>query len=30
MTDSCLPIYLDIAEKVRYDVGYQTTGGVAK
>lgn len=23
----CLPIYVDIATKVRYDVGYQITGG---
>ena len=30
MTDNCLPIYVDIAAKVRYDVGYQITGGVAK
>ncbi len=30
MTDNCLPIHLDIVKKVRYDVGYQTTGGVAK
>ena len=30
VTDNCLPIHLDIVKKVRYDVGYQTTGGVAK
>ena len=27
VTDHCLPIYLDIAAEVRYDVDYQITGG---
>lgn len=27
MNDNCLPIYVDIAAQVRYDVGYQITGG---
>jgi hypothetical protein len=27
MADNCLPIHVDIVKKVRYDVGYQITGG---
>jgi hypothetical protein len=30
MSGSCLPIHLDIVKKVRYDVGYQITGGATK
>lgn len=28
--DNCLPIYLDITQEARYDVGYQITEGVVK
>ena len=27
MTDNCLPIHVDIAGEMGYDVGYQITGG---